>query len=84
MRPTLDGLRILENKEGLPWSVYVGVAGMPGTYTPDFGVERPLTACAGQTAYAGWKEYAKAKKGDTVFVTAGSGMLDPAEAVQIP
>ncbi|GJE91708.1 NADP-dependent oxidoreductase [Phanerochaete sordida] len=25
-----DGFRVLENKEGLPWSVYVGVAGMPG------------------------------------------------------
>ena len=26
-----DGIwRVLENKENLPWSVYVGVAGMPG------------------------------------------------------
>ena len=29
--PPKDGIwRVLENKEGLPWSVYVGVAGMPG------------------------------------------------------
>ena len=28
--PSLDGFRVLENKEGLPWSVYLGVAGMPG------------------------------------------------------
>ena len=25
-----QGLRIIENKEKLPWSVYLGVAGMPG------------------------------------------------------
>ena len=26
-----DGIwRVLENKQNLPWSVYVGVAGMPG------------------------------------------------------
>lgn len=26
-----DGIwRVLENKENLPWSAYVGVAGMPG------------------------------------------------------
>lgn len=54
--PKLDGFRILENKENLPWSAYVGVAGMPG-----------------QTAYCAWKEFAHAKKGETVFVTAGSG-----------
>ncbi|EKM53341.1 uncharacterized protein PHACADRAFT_259646 [Phanerochaete carnosa HHB-10118-sp] len=28
--PGLEGSRILENKEGLPWSAYVGIAGMPG------------------------------------------------------
>ncbi|KAF5320556.1 hypothetical protein D9611_010689 [Ephemerocybe angulata] len=27
----------------------------------------------GQTAYMGWKEYSKAKKGETAFVTAGAG-----------
>lgn len=25
-----SSFRVLENKEGLPWSVYVGVLGMPG------------------------------------------------------
>ncbi|KAG6891985.1 hypothetical protein C0993_005293, partial [Termitomyces sp. T159_Od127] len=25
-----QGLMVIENKEGLPWSVYVGAAGMPG------------------------------------------------------
>ncbi|KZT23265.1 NAD-P-binding protein [Neolentinus lepideus HHB14362 ss-1] len=48
--------RVLENKEGLPWSVYVGAAGMPG-----------------QTAWYAWQEYSAAKKGETVFVTAGAG-----------
>ncbi|KAF7800084.1 hypothetical protein EIP86_011327 [Pleurotus ostreatoroseus] len=28
--PKFDGLRIIANEEGIPWSVYVGVAGMPG------------------------------------------------------
>ncbi|EPS99452.1 hypothetical protein FOMPIDRAFT_1124261, partial [Fomitopsis schrenkii] len=27
-----DIFRVLENKEGLPWSAYVGVCGMPGEY----------------------------------------------------
>ncbi|KAG6892142.1 hypothetical protein C0995_005198, partial [Termitomyces sp. Mi166 len=25
-----EGLMVIENEEGLPWSVYVGAAGMPG------------------------------------------------------
>ncbi|KAF9027324.1 NAD(P)-binding protein [Hymenopellis radicata] len=47
-----------EASESLPWSVYVGAAGMPG-----------------RTAYFGYKEYAKAKKGDTIFVSAGAGAV---------
>jgi hypothetical protein len=30
---------------------------------------------AGQTAYVGWREYADAKKGDTVFVSGGAGAV---------
>ncbi|KIP01974.1 hypothetical protein PHLGIDRAFT_112558 [Phlebiopsis gigantea 11061_1 CR5-6] len=30
IRPSLEGVRILENKEKLPWSTYLGAAGMPG------------------------------------------------------
>ncbi|KAI0332231.1 NAD-P-binding protein [Cubamyces sp. BRFM 1775] len=48
--------KVIENKEGLPWSVYVGVCGMPG-----------------ETADYAWKEFSRAKKGETVFVTAGAG-----------
>ncbi|KAL7284701.1 hypothetical protein ACG7TL_002005 [Trametes sanguinea] len=48
--------RVLENKEGLPWSVYVGVCGMPGL-----------------TAYCGWKEHARPKRGEVAFITAGGG-----------
>jgi len=57
--------KVLENKEKLPWSAYVGAAGMPG-----------------QTAYIGWKLYAKAKKGETVFVTTAAGPVGSA-VVQI-
>ncbi|KAJ3544722.1 hypothetical protein NMY22_g2672 [Coprinellus aureogranulatus] len=54
--PHKAGLIVLDNKENLPWSYYVGVCGMPG-----------------KTAYHAWHEYSQAKKGETVFVTAGAG-----------
>ncbi|KAJ7081272.1 hypothetical protein C8R44DRAFT_895143 [Mycena epipterygia] len=58
------GLTFLEKDHKLPWTVYVGVAGMPG-----------MVRYPGQTAYMGWKEYSHAKKifGETVFVTTGAG-----------
>ena len=31
---SLKDYRKVENKENLPWSVYVGVCGMPGAYAP--------------------------------------------------
>ncbi|KAJ7120718.1 hypothetical protein C8R43DRAFT_1034051, partial [Mycena crocata] len=54
--PSKDGLIFLERDPKLPWTVYVGAAGMPG-----------------KTAYMGWKEFSKAKKGETAFVTTGAG-----------
>ncbi|KAL0961288.1 hypothetical protein HGRIS_006248 [Hohenbuehelia grisea] len=54
--PKLEGVEILTNDANIPWSYYVGVAGMPG-----------------MTSYAGWKEFSKAKKGETVFVSTGAG-----------
>ncbi|KAJ7663247.1 hypothetical protein DFH06DRAFT_1395374 [Mycena polygramma] len=54
--PNMDGFIFLEKHPELPWTVYVGAAGMPG-----------------KTAYAGWKEFSKAKKGETAFVTTGAG-----------
>ncbi|RDX46264.1 NAD(P)-binding protein [Lentinus brumalis] len=53
-------LRILENKENLSWSAYLGVCGMPGQ-----------TAHHAWKEYAG----PKIKKGDVVFVTAASGTI---------
>ncbi|KAH7913965.1 alcohol dehydrogenase [Hygrophoropsis aurantiaca] len=50
--------QIIENKENLPWSVYVGAAGMPG-----------------QTAFAAWKKFAHAKKGEVAFITTGAGAV---------
>ncbi|KAK7458800.1 hypothetical protein VKT23_009806 [Stygiomarasmius scandens] len=41
---------------GLPPSVYVGIAGMPG-----------------RTAYFAWREFSKAKKGETAFVSTAAG-----------
>ncbi|GLB39900.1 putative N-terminal domain of oxidoreductase [Lyophyllum shimeji] len=56
VRNNLSGLMKITNEHNLPWSVYVGAAGMPG-----------------KTAYMAWKEYSRAKKGETAFVTTGGG-----------
>ncbi|KAI0750179.1 NAD(P)-binding protein [Daedaleopsis nitida] len=53
-------LRVIENKEGIPWSAYVGVCGMPGQ-----------TAHHGWTEFA----KPVLKKGDVAFVTAASGAV---------
>ncbi|RPD54808.1 NAD(P)-binding protein [Lentinus tigrinus ALCF2SS1-7] len=52
--------RVIDNKEGLSWSAYVGVCGMPGK-----------TAHHGWMEYA----HPKVQKGDVVFVTAASGAV---------
>lgn len=44
------GLKFLENKENLPWSTWIGAAGMPG-----------------RTAFYGFYEIGKPKKGETIF-----------------
>jgi len=58
----LGGTRILENREVLPWSVYLGAAGMPGKQAKVswlmFWVERGV----GKTAFMGWRAYSRAKK----------------------
>ncbi|KAI0788267.1 NAD(P)-binding protein [Fomes fomentarius] len=56
--PDAKNMQVIDNRDNLPWSVYVGVCGMPG-----------------QTAHHGWMEYAHAKKGDIVFITAASGRV---------
>ncbi|KAJ6611910.1 hypothetical protein B0H10DRAFT_1808458 [Mycena sp. CBHHK59/15] len=55
--PDLRGLQIMEKHPDLPWTAYVGAAGMPGK----------------STAYMGWKEFADAKPGEVAFVTTGAG-----------
>ncbi|KAJ3988907.1 NAD-P-binding protein [Lentinula detonsa] len=47
---------IVKREPTLPYSVYLGAAGMPG-----------------QTSYYGWKEYAKAKAGEVIFVSTAAG-----------
>ena len=54
-------VRILENKEGLPWSAYVGVCGMPGAFLDDTSSPRRNSARIGKTAHHGWMEYAHPK-----------------------
>ncbi|KAL0960207.1 hypothetical protein HGRIS_011840 [Hohenbuehelia grisea] len=56
IKPNSNGVRVLQNQENLPWSNYIGAAGMPG-----------------QTAFFAWKEYSKAKKGETVYISTGAG-----------
>ncbi|KAG6917865.1 hypothetical protein DXG01_000635 [Tephrocybe rancida] len=53
---TSGALEVIKDEVGLPWSVYVGAAGMPG-----------------KSAYCGWKEHSRAKKGEVAFVTTGGG-----------
>ncbi|KAG5349324.1 hypothetical protein C0989_004622 [Termitomyces sp. Mn162] len=45
-----EGLMIIENKEGLPWSVYVGAAGMPGK-TAYFAWKEYSKAKKGEVAF---------------------------------
>ncbi|TFY64903.1 hypothetical protein EVJ58_g2313 [Rhodofomes roseus] len=45
-----DVFRVLENKEGLPWSVYVGVGGMPGA-TAHHAWHEFANAKPGETAF---------------------------------
>ncbi|KAJ7710447.1 hypothetical protein B0H17DRAFT_1123595 [Mycena rosella] len=71
--PDISGFIFLERHSGLPWSVYVGAAGMPGAASLFLTTAAFLMAGTGKTAYAGWKEYAHAKQGETAFVTAGAG-----------
>lgn len=77
------GLTVLDNKEGLPWSVYTGIAGMPGALCPPLRLPRPADAMriTGHTAYSGWKEFAKPQKGDVVFVSSGSGQSRPTNSL---
>jgi hypothetical protein len=35
------GLRLIKNEENLPWSVYVGAAGMPGKQSTAFLSDAP-------------------------------------------
>ncbi|KAI0750190.1 NAD(P)-binding protein [Daedaleopsis nitida] len=59
----LKDLRIVENKENIPWSAYVGICGMPGQ-----------TAHHGWVEFA--QPYIK--KGDVVFITAAAGAVGAA------
>ncbi|KAJ6458192.1 alcohol dehydrogenase [Mycena sanguinolenta] len=64
--PNSQGLTFLEKNPRLPWTVFVGAAGMPG-----------------QTAYYGWKEFSRAQKGETTFVTTGAGTFLNRMVVQL-
>ncbi|KAI9464798.1 alcohol dehydrogenase [Russula earlei] len=54
-------------KDTSPFTIIKNEIGLPwSTYIGVLGMP-------GQTAYVGWKEFSKAKKGETVFVTAAAG-----------
>ncbi|KAF8210835.1 alcohol dehydrogenase [Mycena galopus ATCC 62051] len=54
----MEGLTFLEKDPKLPWTVYVGAAGMPG-----------------KTAFMGWTNFSRAKKGETAFISTGAGIM---------
>ena len=63
IKKNLDGLKVLENPHKLPWSVFVGVLGMPGKRLEKCQCYQIINKfLLGKTAYMGWKEYSKAKK----------------------
>ena len=68
-------VRLVENRERLPWSLYVGVLGMPGeqSVVRDCHKRRGwylLGVSPGQTAYYGWSEFARPKKVGHGFIRA--------------
>jgi len=77
--PTKDDIPTVKKftpEPGLPLSVYLGAAGMPGK-SAIFKTHCSPTALLniGRTAYIAWQMYAKAKKGEVCFVSAGAGMF---------
>lgn len=52
----------VHNEYNLPWSVFLGIAGLPGRLFI-FSLEVYASRCStGKTAYFGWKEHSRAKK----------------------
>lgn len=52
----------IDNKYDLPWSVFVGIAGMAGTLLTSVTLCGLTVFLKGQTAYFGWREHSHAKK----------------------
>ena len=75
-----DSLVVLENKEKLPWTYWVGVLGSASPSLPtgararaSLTGSRSALAVPGQTAAWALQQVAHVKKGDTVFVTGAMG-----------
>jgi hypothetical protein len=98
--PELGALQILEKLPTLPWTAYVGAAGMPGksphiSMVSDFWLIKYWLR-EGKTAYMGWKEFSDAKPVrylsaphissdvDFTFPREKSRSLPPAEVIIYP
>ncbi|CAA7262725.1 unnamed protein product [Cyclocybe aegerita] len=57
IRKDLNHLSVIENPYNIPWSAFIGV----------------LVIYLRMTAYMGWKENSRAKKGEVAFITTGAG-----------
>jgi hypothetical protein len=69
----MEGLTFLEKDPKLPWTVFVGAAGMPGKRIT-LSVALILTSgYLGKTAFMGWKEYSRAKKVNALLLSNSSG-----------
>lgn len=62
IRKDVEAFKILKNEAKLPWSTYVGSAGMPGKSICIVYCTNRRPSMIGQTAYMSWKEYSHAKK----------------------
>ncbi|EGN98194.1 hypothetical protein SERLA73DRAFT_74422 [Serpula lacrymans var. lacrymans S7.3] len=75
VKPNMQGFKVLKNEEKLPWSVYVGIAGMPGqtAYTAwkEYADAKKVSLLSLPPIFS--HRCSPLTEGETVFVTTGGG-----------
>ncbi|PPQ76838.1 hypothetical protein CVT26_002296 [Gymnopilus dilepis] len=66
---------IIHNPLNLPWSNFLSVLGRPGKVEWLNPLSTNSHLKSGKTAFMAWREFAKAKKGEIVFVSTGAGSV---------
>jgi hypothetical protein len=65
----MKGLIFLKKNPKLPWTVFVGAAGMPGKRITLAVALIFTSGYLGKTAFMGWKEFSRAKKVRTLLLS---------------